>query len=47
MELNSYEIARNHFNDYEEWKFEKEISLFNMQSIQEFILVDLDRRKYI
>ena len=28
--LNSYEIAENHYNDYEQWKFEREISLLNM-----------------
>ena len=28
--LNSYEIAQNHFNDYEKWKFEREISLLDL-----------------
>lgn len=28
----SYEIAKSHFNDYEEWKFEREVSLLDMNT---------------
>ena len=30
--FNSYEIAKSHFNDYEEWKFEREVSLLDMNT---------------
>ena len=29
-DLNSYEIAQEHFNDYETWKFEREVSLLDL-----------------
>ena len=28
----SYEIAKSHFNDYEKWKFEREVSLLDMNT---------------